>query len=116
MEKINCQTIMDWLHGQVAQKIPIAPSLFVESGEKLNLLLGDEEAKYADLFQTVAKMKVALMREEAKPSMAEIKNRIEATDEYKEMIKQKAFISRIQEHIRLCKLQARMTQDEMRGY
>lgn len=113
MEKITCDTIINWLQKQVETKQPISPSVWVDSAEKLNILLSDEESKHFELAQKVAQMRVALL-EEGK-NVSEVKVRIEATDEYREMNKQKAKINRIIEHIRLAKLQSRMAVEEARG-
>lgn len=113
MEKITCDTIINWLQKQVETKQPISPTIWVESAEKLNILLGDEEVIHFDLAQKVAEMKITLIEQDK--SVAEVRIRVEATNEYKEMCKQKAKINRIIEHIRLAKLQSRMAVEEARG-
>lgn len=112
-DKITCDSIVSWLQSQIEQKLPISPHVWVESAEKLNVLVADESDKLYDLAQKVAQTKVEYIT--SKMSVSEAKARVEATDEYREMCKQKAKIERIFEHIRLAKIRARATQDEIRG-
>ena len=113
-KEVSIQGILDFFEDSVRQRHPIAPGVWVDSASKLNVLLGDEHAKLYDLQQTVAKMKMILVESGDSAVKASIK--VEASDEYKEMLLQKAYIGRVEEHIRLSKLQARMAHDEARGY
>lgn len=59
-------------------------------------------------------MKADMIAKGDKATTATIK--VEASDEYKSLCIQKAYIGRVEEHIRLAKLQSRMAQDEAKGY
>lgn len=113
---VTCDKIIAWLQSRVKEKLPIPPTVFIDAAQKLNILLGDEEAKYADLFQKVAQLKVDMLSNAQNSSVASVKLKVEATVEYREMTLQKAKIARIQEHIRLAKIQSRMANDEIKGY
>jgi len=113
---VTCDLIINYLHDRIQRKEPIPPQLFLSAAEKLNILLSDEEAKYADLYQKVAQMKVDMLSNAQNSSVASAKLKVEATTEFKEMTLQRAKIARIQEHIRLAKIQSRMASDEIRGY
>ncbi len=112
--KISCDTIISWLHDQMEQKLPISPTVFLESAEKLNILVSDESDKLFELAQKVAQMKVEYLTQDM--SVAEAKTRVEASDEYREMCRQKAKIGRIEEHIRLAKIQSRSAGDQAKGF
>lgn len=91
--KVKIDTITDWLTKQVKSKNPIAPTLWIESAEKLNMLLGDEQEYLYNLAQIVAIKKVELM--EAGDSAAKAKIKVEALEENKQFLIQKARIDRI---------------------
>lgn len=110
---ITCDIIIGYLQKQIEAKLPVSPHIWVESAEKMNILVSDESDKLYDLAQKVAQMKVEHITN--KMSVSEAKARVEATDEYREMCKQKAKIERIFEHIRLAKIRARAAGDEARG-
>lgn len=112
-ELVSIDLITDWIREKVENKIPIAPSLFVETAQKINILLGDEHDKLFDFQQEVAQMKVGYL-EEGK-SVAEARTRVEASDKYKLYLRQKAKIERIQEFIRLSKTMAKLKDEEYRG-
>lgn len=114
MEPITTDTIITHLKSMVEQKIPVAPSMWVDAAMKLNILIGDEHDKLLDLEQQVARMKVAYLTDG--DTVAKAKAKVEAEDIYKESRKQKAYIDQINEHIRIAKVQSRLKSDEMRGY
>lgn len=112
-EVVTTDTIIDFLQVKVEQKEPISPSVWLDAAQKLNVLTGDETDKLYDMQQKVAIKKVSYI--EAGKSVSEAKSLIEATDEHKEMMKQKAKVSRIEEFIRIAKIQARMKDNEWRN-
>src|ERR1700691_5520576 len=54
---VTTETILDWLKEQVEQKNPVAPSVWLDSAQKLVVLLGDESDKLHRLQQRVAQMR-----------------------------------------------------------
>lgn len=113
MEK-SIDTILAWFKEAIQAKMPITPTQFIEASEYLNILIGNENDKLAELEQKVALARLQFMEAEENKSVAEAKVRIEATDIYKEMKKQKNKIAQIIEFIRLGKLHARIYSDELR--
>ncbi len=115
---VTCDTIIAWLQSQYEQKLPVSPSVFIDAAEKMNILISDEHKKLFNMQQKVAQMKVDLLSGSAtakKPSVAEVKLRVEASDEFRAMCVQKAKIERIIEHIRLAKIHSRMASEEIKG-
>lgn len=112
--KVTTDIILNWLKKNVESKIPIDPHQWIEVCQKLNILIGDENSKLYDLQQGVSKLKIERIEKGDTVSKAQIY--VEATDEYKEMKKQHARVEQIQEAIRISKIQARLANDEIKGY
>lgn len=109
---VSIDTILDWLKGAVEQKIPVDAHTWVDASQKLNVLLSDEHDLLFKMQQTVAKMRVANI--ESGMTVSAAKMRVEASDEYTDMCSQKARIGRIEEFIRIAKIQARLKDNEYR--
>lgn len=114
-EKITCDFILNWFKEAVEKKEPIPPSVWLDGASKLNVLQGDEEDILFELQQKVAEIRVKCMEESDKINVSRAKVLVEATDEYKQMKKQAAKVARIQEQIRISKIQARMRDNEYGG-
>ncbi len=91
----------------------IAPEEWLLAAQMLTVLITEETNKLYELQSVVAKKKLDYMDahhasdEVIKPmTSAEAKTRVEATDEYRDMKKQEAFIEQIWEIIRVAKKQA----------
>lgn len=113
-DKVTTDTILEALKGWVENKTPIAPHLWIDACSKLNILKGDEVKILFDLQQKVALRKVALI--ENGDSVAKAKAKTDASEEYKNFKIQEAKIEMIEESIRIAKIQARMNNEEIRGY
>jgi hypothetical protein len=113
---ITTDTIIEYLKNAVEQKLPIAPTVWLDSAVKLNLLLADEQAELFDLEQKVAQLKIDFLQEDDKRNVSKAKMMVEASEEFKEMKNQHAKIDRIIEFIRLAKVQSRISVEEMKGY
>lgn len=111
---ITIDLIINQVREWIENKKVIGPSIWLDAAEKMNVLLGDEHDKLFGLYQKVAIAKRELL--EKGSTVASAKVMIEATDDFREMQTQKAKISRIEEFIRLAKIQARLKDNEMRGY
>jgi hypothetical protein len=111
---ITIDTIIDHLKHCVEQRIPIGPDVWLDGAQKMTVLLGEESDRLFDLQHEVNLLRTQQMERGA--SAAKAKIYAESMPEYKEMQKQKARIERIQEMIRIAKLQARMKVEEMRNY
>lgn len=110
-EFVSVDTILDWLTDQVKNKIPIDPLRYLDAATKLNILSSDENDKLIEMESDVAKMRVSLLEEGQNATTTRM--RIEATDEYKALRKQRARLEQITEAIRLGKIAARIKNDEM---
>lgn len=114
MTEVTTDVILDTMRGWVEEKHPISPSVWVDASAKLNMFLGDERDKLFNLQQKVAQIKVDYLSEG--DTSAKAKTKVEATDIYREMLTQKGRIEQITEFIRIAKLQARMSNDEIKNY
>ena len=114
MGEITTDTIIEFLEKNVKEKIPIDPHTWVDAAQKLNVLLSDEHDLLFHMQQSVSGMRVELLEGGASTTTAKMK--VEASDAYRETSKLKAKIGRIEEMIRIAKLQAKLRESEMRGY
>lgn len=108
------EKIINWLTVRIRNHEPISPADYLDAAMKLNLLLSDEQAKLYELQQAVAQKKAELI--ETGNSVSKAKVLIEATDDYRNFLTQKAKIEQIIEFVRISKIQARMAQAEYQGY
>lgn len=114
-ELVTVDSILEYLQKQVESREQIPPSRWLDAAQRLNVLLGDEIDKLAEMKQKVALMKVTHYETQTKPSVAMSKMYVETKDEYRDMIKQEGKIDQINEFIRIAKLQARMKDNEFRN-
>jgi len=113
-ENRSIETIMGWLTKTVASKQQISPSQFVEASAYLVILMGDEHTKLYDMEQKVAQMKAKLLETEEKVNKVNLL--VNASDEYKEMMKQRAYINRILEFVRIAKIMGKLKDSEIKSY
>ncbi len=76
---------------------------FIEIALRLNLLLGDEHDRLADLAQEVAKIKLMWLDSQDKKNVSEAMLKVEADPKYLEYKKQELKVKRIEEFIKVCK-------------
>lgn len=112
--KITFNDIFDWFNKKVSNKEPVPPLEWLEGAQRLNVLLGEEQSIYWDRAQEVANLRK--LRIEDGDSVSKAKIYIEATDEYRDLQKQKARIERGVELIRIAKQMSRTADDERKGY
>lgn len=109
-EKVTIDSILNWLTDAVEHKVPVGPHTWVDAAQKLTVLLGDEHDKLFEAQSIVARQR--LIHIEAGDSVALARTKVEADIPYKEMQKQKAKIGRIEEMVRIAKIQARLKDNE----
>jgi len=114
MEKVTTDLILNWLKEAVEAKRPISPLEWLDAAQKLNALKQDETMLLHKMQQVVAQKKLTFLGESK--SVAEAKLKIEAEDEYKFMRDQMDKCAMIEEQIRIAKIQARMTDEQFKGY
>ena len=112
--KITCDTILTSLQEMVEQKKVLDASRWLDAAQSLNMLLGNEHDALFFLQKVITEMKVKFI--ETGDSVAKAKLKSEATEEHHQMKRQEAKIERIEEMIRISKIQARMKQEEFKGY
>ena len=110
---ITTDSIIGWLQSQVEQKLPVDAHVWLDACQKITVLLGTEHDKLFELEQMVAKEKVEWI--EKGKTAVEAKMRVEMGGTYKEARKQQAKIKRIEEMVRIAKIQARMKDFEYRN-
>jgi len=106
--EITSDLILNTLKDWIEQKKVIPATQWIDACQKLNILTLDEQEKLVELEQKVGQLKLLLLDSQEKHNVSEVRLRIEATDEYKAMKFQRAKIDRIEEAIRIAKLQARL--------
>jgi len=96
-------------------KIPVAPSTWIDAAQKLNIFIGDENDTLYQLEHTVANMKFNILKD---PDMTVAKSKaiVEASEDYKQYRIQQARVKQIQEFIRIAKKQATIRDTEFKGY
>ena len=114
MEKITLDFIINILKEKVENKTAQFDSnFFIETAAKLNLLLGDEMDKLAELHQKVAQLKLMFLEsQDKKINVSEAKVRVEASNEFLEWKKQDLKCRRAEEFIRI----AKKLSDRAQGY
>ena len=110
---ITTDSILETFKIWVEEKKPIDAHLWIDGAQKLNILIGDEHDKLFDLMQNIAHWKVYYLAQNL--TVANAKIQVEAKDEYKLMLRQKAKIGQIEEMIRIAKIQARLKDNEYRN-
>ena len=113
-EKITIDFILGQLKEWVETKTPISPTLWVDAAAKMNALKQEETELLHKQQQEVAKKKLEFLKESK--SVAEAKIKIETTEEYRFMLDQIEKVKRIEEQIRIAKIQARLSDEQMRNY
>ena len=114
MPKITVDTILESLQLWVEDRQPIAPHVWIDASAKLTVLVGDIQEDLFLLNQKISQKKLEYI--EQGDSVAKAKVRIESSDEYLQSQKLIAKIDRITELVRISKLQARMSSDNIKNY
>jgi hypothetical protein len=114
MENITADTIMNKLEQAAQNNEVIDVDRLLNAASKLNVLLGGEQDNLFLLQQEVAKEKSRLIEEGY--SVAKAETVVQGGDVYLNMNKQKAKIGRIEEFIRISKLQAKLKAEEFKNY
>lgn len=110
-EKVTAREIVDWIQEQVQARELLGPSDWMRAAHKLNVLISDETDKLFEMQQAIAKLNLERRNNGVKAT--EVKTRMEASDQYKQMKQQEVFVRQIEEFIRLAKKQATLKDNEM---
>lgn len=112
MDFVTADKIIGTLNKWVTEKQPIDHHLWLEAALKITLFLSEEKDKQYELEQEIAKRKVESKDSLPDMSMAEVNMRIEATDLYKEMRRQKGKVDQMLEFIKTAKRYATLTKED----
>jgi len=113
---VTTELILNALQAWVEAHEIHSPAEWVDAALKLTVLEGDEADELFTLQQKVSRMMFDYLGQMEKKNVSEAKAYIQTTDEYLRMRKQEAKIKRIQELVRIAKVQARLRADEAKGY
>lgn len=103
---------LEQLENLIRNKTPLSPSGWLDIIGRVVVEMGDETDMLYSLQKQVANAKMEVMELETNMSVAEAKNIVEATDLYEMMQKQKAKCHKIEELIRIGKLQSKLREGE----
>lgn len=112
---VSVDSILNFLEDAVSHKKVLGAHQWLTAAQKLNVLLGNEHDKLFTLQQEVTRATVLELTSQDKRNVALAKTMVQATDIYKDMRLQEAKIKRVEEFIRIAKLQARMKNEEYQG-
>lgn len=102
--EINADTILEFFQTAVTENKALNPQIWADAAMKLNICLIHEESRLHDARRNVAEMKLRFLDSMEKRSVADAEARVEATKEYENMRIQESKVARIEEFIRLAKL------------
>ena len=109
---VTIDLILDTLESWVSNKTPISAHTWLDSAQKITVLLGNEHEELYKMAQNVAKIRLEAMKDSKSVSEANLK--INATDEQLWLKLKEAKIKRIEEIVRIAKRQATLADTEMR--
>lgn len=89
----TADSVLEWLEKKVRAKEIIDAHTWVECCQYLNILSSEPQERLFELQQLVAQQKVSYMENGDSAAMAKIK--VEASDEHKDMCRQKAKLERM---------------------
>lgn len=109
MEKITARTIMKKLEEYAEENRPLDWEQWMRGAGKLCALLQSEDESLAEMEHRLIKMKAAYI-EEGKPAN-QAKLLVEQDGVYLEVLKQRAFVKRCEETIRIAKKMAALSRE-----
>lgn len=110
MEKITAKTITDALAKAFSEHKTVSKEKLLDGAMKLSVLALDEVAILTEMEMQLAKKKVGMLETQDKRNVSEVELRIEATEEYRDMKRQKAFVDSIEEMIHTARLSAKLNE------
>ncbi len=106
-------SILEWFEDAARERQVVTPTQYVDAGLRLLSLLGEEQAKLAELEHVCNKVMAAHLEEGKTAAYA--KAIMKALPEHREMVLQKAKCDRVVEFVRLAKKRASMLDSELRA-
>lgn len=113
--KVTVDTILGKLQEWVENKTPIDAATWLDAAMKLTILISDTQHELFLIEQALAQKKLNCM-DTYHDSAAKAKIRCEASDEYVQAKKLEAKIEQVTELVRISKVQARMSDENLKNY
>lgn len=110
MEKVTARTITEALSKAFADRKSVSKETLLDAAMKLSVLALDEVAILTEMEMNLARKKVEMLEAQDKRNVSEVELRIEATEEYRDMKRQKAFVDSIEEMIHTSRLSAKLNE------
>lgn len=104
---------LNQLENLITQKIPLSPAGWLDIIGRVVVEMGSETDNLYALQKKIAQNKVILIQEGK--SVAEARSHLEATDLYEQMQRQRALCHKIEELVRIGKLQSKLKGEEYSG-
>ncbi len=98
---VTVHTIMDWLHEQIAKRIPITPAVYLDSAQKLVVLLQDIDEDLIRAEMDYRREKSLHMTQGA--SGIEAETRAKGSARYAEYLQLKALRERVMATVQIAK-------------
>lgn len=111
--KVTVDLILENLQEWVENKQPISVHDWLDAAQKLVVLVSDIQEELFLLEQVISKRKLQYIDDGASVAKADVK--VECLDEYVQSRRLTAKIDQVYELIRISKLQARMSDDNLRA-
>lgn len=108
MAKVTVETILSYFAEWIANKVPISPATWVDSAQKLNILVEDVDNEIDHMEALMAEKELELIKSGESAAKARVLKK-EAIS-YERYLNQVSLRKRIEEHIRLAKKRS-MIQD-----
>lgn len=112
-EFVTIETILTAFEKWVMERSEISPDLWMQGALKLNVLIGNEYDKAAELEQKCAIIEAAQIEQGS--TSARAKNAVKIEQVWLDLQKQKARIKMVEEFIKLAKKHAQIINDQMRN-
>lgn len=110
MEQITARTITTALANAFSNRKEVSKEKLLDAAMKLSVLALDEVAKLTEMEMNLARKKVEMLESQEKRNVSEVELRIEATEEHRDMKRQKAFVDSIEEMIHTARLSAKLNE------
>ncbi len=112
--EVTARVIVDSLARAFEQRQAVPKERLLDAAMKLSVLSLEEVAVLTQMEQEIAKLKVLMLENQlkdgVKKNVSEVEINIEATDAYREMRRQKAFVGMIEEMIHTARLSAKLNE------
>ena len=103
MEKVNSDTILEYMKTLVESKIPIPREDWINAAFRLEMLRLDEAKMLNRMAQDVAKLKKGVVSEQVKKNVSAAEVEVESSDAYLFFKDQEAKLFTVDEFVRLAK-------------